>query len=311
MEWRHLRYFMAAGEEGHFGRAAERLKISQPAMSRQIQDLEAEIGVPLFERLPRGVRLSEAGHAFLQSVRQIAVELDQACEYARRVGRGEVGRLRVGFNEFTIGYAIVPTSFKTFRFTAPDVRLELVAMSSQRQLEALRTGAIDAGFLYHFQSKDDASFEHYDIEVEDIELIVPANHRLARTARISLADLKDEAFIGIRRAAMPDHCDHLMAACHAGGLTPRIVQETHNEATLARLVSVEMGLGLVRSSLRWQLPDNVVMRRVPGLSMNIQFGLVWRRDDRSVILRRFADLVRSLPKSLAKPAPARKRAAGE
>src|SRR5262245_53483072 len=143
MALRDLHYFIAAAKEQHFGRAAELLSISQPAMSRQIQDLEAEIGVVLFDRMSRGVQLSTAGQTLLDHAIQITLAYERACEHARRADRGETGRLRVGFNDFSISYELVPQCFKQFRSAYPGIRLDLIAMPSVRQLEVLTNGGLD------------------------------------------------------------------------------------------------------------------------------------------------------------------------
>lgn len=291
MTLRNLQYFIAAATEQHFGRAAEALNISQPAISRQVRDLELEIGVTLFDRQSRGVKLSAAGEAFLEHANQITLAYEHACEHARRVNRGEVGRLRVGFNDFSIGYERVPSAFKQFRLRFPSIGLELVAMSSVKQLDSLSSGKLDAGFLYYYDLSQ--QFEHFMLGKEDILLALPSTHRLVKKSKIAIRDLMDEPFIGIRRDAMPHHHDRLIVACNQSGLTPRVVQETHNESTLLRLISVEMGLGLIRSSLASQLPKNVRVRAIAGISMDITFGLVWRRSDSSPALHRLISQVKT------------------
>src|SRR5882724_6975912 len=154
MELRHLRYFVAVGEEEHYGRAARRLHIAQPALSRQIQDLEAEIGFQLFDRLPRGVKISTAGRQFLEDARRILRQVEEATERARRVARGQSGTLRVGFTENASWHGVVPDSFRHFRERIPDGELQLNPMASLEQLEAVRAGQLDAGFIYNMTSRD-------------------------------------------------------------------------------------------------------------------------------------------------------------
>ena len=125
MELRHLRYFIAVGEEQHYGRAAGRLRVAQPALSRQIQDLEEEIGVKLFERLPRGVKISAAGKSFLEDTRRILQQVNEATLRAGRVARGQSGVLRVGFTESASWQGVVPDSFRRFRELKPDALLQL------------------------------------------------------------------------------------------------------------------------------------------------------------------------------------------
>jgi DNA-binding transcriptional LysR family regulator len=133
MELRHLRYFVAVGEEQHYGRAARRLRLAQPALSRQIQDLEAELGFQLFERLPRGVKLSAAGQLFLENARRILQELNEAAAHAGRVARGLSGTLRVGFTENSSWHGVVRDSFRRFREQQPDAELQLQPAASLEQ----------------------------------------------------------------------------------------------------------------------------------------------------------------------------------
>src|SRR5246500_1099595 len=137
MELRHLRYFVAGGEEQHYGRAAEQLGIAQPALSRQIQDLETELGFMLFERLPRGVKLSAAGKLFLSDARRILQDVDEAKRRAERVATGKAGTLRVGFVEMLSWHGVIPDSFREFRRRQPDVEMELQHLLSVHQVEAI------------------------------------------------------------------------------------------------------------------------------------------------------------------------------
>ena len=153
MELRHLRYFVAVGEEQHYGRASRRLRVAQPALSRQIQDLEEEVGFKLFERLPRGVKLSAAGEAFLKDARRILQEASEAVVRAARVARGQSGTLRLGFPENASWGGVVPDSIRRFREQQPDAVLQLQPAASLEQLEAIQSGRLDAG-VRQFYAKD-------------------------------------------------------------------------------------------------------------------------------------------------------------
>src|SRR5712675_699913 len=142
MELRHLRYFVAVGEEQHYRRAAKRLRVAQPALSRQIQDLEEELGFKLFERLPRGVRLNAAGKLFLEDARRVLQELSEAALRAGRVASGHSGTLRVGFTENSSWRGVVPDSFRRFRQQQPDAEFQLKPATSLEQLEAIRSGRL-------------------------------------------------------------------------------------------------------------------------------------------------------------------------
>jgi len=154
MELRHLRYFVAIGEEENYRRAAQRLHVAQTALSTQIQDLEAELGFKLFDRLPRGVKLSVAGRLFLEDGRRILQQVSEAALRAARVARGQSGTLRVGFTENASWRGIVPDSFRRFRESQPEADLQLTPATSLEQLEAIRSGRLDAGFVFNMPKAD-------------------------------------------------------------------------------------------------------------------------------------------------------------
>src|ERR1700741_3669684 len=169
MELRHLRYFVAVGEEQHYGRASRRLRVAQPALSRQIQDLEEEVGFKLFDRLPRGVRLSAAGKLFLEDARRILQQVSEAAARAARVARGQSGTLRVGFTENASWRGVVPDSFRRFRERQPDAELQLTPSTSLEQIEALRSGRLDAGYAFNMP-KTDAELEYIPVALQHVEL---------------------------------------------------------------------------------------------------------------------------------------------
>src|ERR1700745_1875061 len=146
MELRHLRYFVAIGEEENYRRAARRLNVAQTALSTQIRDLEAELGVKLFDRLPRGVKLSVAGRLFLEDARRILQQVSEAAARAARVARGQSGTLRIGFTGKASWYAVVPARLRLFRQRHPDAELQLRPAGSVDQIEEIRSGRVDAGF---------------------------------------------------------------------------------------------------------------------------------------------------------------------
>src|SRR6185436_8857205 len=201
MELRHLRYFVAVGEEQHYGRAARRLHVAQPALSRQVQDLESEIGFQLFDRLPRGVRLSAAGRSFLADARLILQQVSEATLRAERVARGLAGTLRVGFTESASWHGVVPDSFRQFRLGQPDAELQLSPLSSLDQLHALRSGRLDAGFIFNMQT--DPELDQLKVASQQLMLAAPKGHPLTRLKRLRLRDLTDAEFVWFPRRQSP------------------------------------------------------------------------------------------------------------
>ena len=295
MELRHLRYFVAVGEEQHYGRAASRLRVAQPALSRQIQDLEAELGFKLFERLPRGVELSAAGKLFLQDARRILQEVNEAAGRAGRVARGLSGTLRVGFAENASWRGVVPDSFRRFREQQPDAELQLQPAASLEQLEAIRSGRLDAGFV-NFMPKSDRELDQLPVAIQHVELAAPKRHALTKLKKLRLRDLTDVPFVWFPRWANPAFYDCLMHQCYRGGLkSPRIVQEGLNEATILSLVSSGLGVGWVVGSARWRSPESVVILPVVDLDVALPLVLAWRRDNTSTLLANFIAEVQRLP----------------
>ena len=295
MELRHLRYFVTIGEEENYRRAAQRLNVAQTALSTQIQDLEAELGFKLFDRLPRGVKLSAAGRLFLQDARRILQEVSEAAKRAARVARGQSGTLRVGFTENASWLGVVPESLRLFRKRRPDAELQLTPATSLEQIEALRSGRLDAGFVFNMP-KSDVELDHLPVALQHVELAVPKGHSLIKVKRLRLRDLADASFVWFPRREAPAFYDRLMHECYRGGLkSPRIVQEGLNEATILSLVSHGMGVGWVNGTARWRCPESVIILSVADLNMPLPLALAWRRDNTSPLLNRFVDDVRQIP----------------
>jgi DNA-binding transcriptional LysR family regulator len=295
MELRHLRYFVAVGEEQHYGRAAKSLRVAQPALSRQIQDLEREIGFPLFDRLPRGVRISDAGKLFLDDARRILQEINDATARAKRIASGLAGTLRIGFVESISWHGIIPDSITEFRKRHPDVELQLKTLSSLEQIAAIQSGSLDTGYAIPLANPDHG-LAHFQVGVIRAVLAVPKGHALTKQKKIRLRDLVDLPFIWYPRWAIPNVYERLMAACARGGLTaPRIVQETAVETMVLGLVQCHVGVAFVNSAARWRCPPGVVLLPVTDLNVAFPFSLMWRKDNRSPLLAKFVADVQPLP----------------
>jgi len=291
MELRHLRYFVGVGEEQHFGRAAERLRIAQPALSRQIQDLEKEIGFRLFDRLPRGVKLSSAGKLFLEDARRILGEVQEATRRAERMANGKAGTLRVGFVESISWHGVVPEFFRRFRKKQPGAELTPIPMLSLAQVEAIRSGRLDAGFVVNMTALG-KELEDRLVAKHKVMLAVPKGHPLTRQTRLRLGDLTGVPFVWFPRHTNPAAYDRLMQACFRGGLkSPRIVQEADDHATILSLVSCRLGVALVSDSARWQCPTGVALLPVVDLKVPVPISLIWRKDNRSPLLQRFLNIL--------------------
>jgi DNA-binding transcriptional LysR family regulator len=291
MELRHLRYFVAVGEEQHFGRAAKRLHVAQPPLSRQIQDLEREMGFLLFDRLPRGVRLSAAGKVFLSDARRILEDVEDAKRRAERIAHGKAGTLRIGIAMALSWHGVVVDSFREFRRRQPDVELLVHHLLSVHQVDAVLSDRLDVGFAATITPwhKDLA---HRQFAQERLLLAVPKGHPLTKLRRIRLRDLRNLPFVGFQRWANPTLHDELMRACARGGLSaPRIVQEATDRDTQLGLVQCRIGIAWQTESIRWHCPRGLVLLPVDDMNIRVPYNLIWKKDNSSPLLHTFVSHV--------------------
>jgi DNA-binding transcriptional LysR family regulator len=307
MELRHLRYFVAVAEELHFGRAAARLHIAQPPLSRQIRDLERDVDTPLFVRTPRGVELTHAGRAFLPEARLTLAQAERAQRTAQRAALGETGRLRVAFVEAATHSGILPEVLGFFRMHLPSIGLSLLEMDSFQQAEAMREGRIDLGILTSPPLDADRWLQTQPVYIEPLVLAVPHTHRLAGRARFSLRDLAGESFVLIPRDVSPALYDDIIARCRAEGFSPKVVQEAAGWHTIVSLVTAGVGLAFVPSSLA-QLPrPGVSYRRVRELAVNLEMTAVWRQGEKSPVRERFVTALQAVARARPRASVARQR----
>lgn len=250
---RKLDYFVAVAETGHIGRAAERLHISQPPLTRQIQALEAELGVTLFNRTARGVTLTQAGEQLLADARNIGVLMDQATERAQRAGRGQVGRLDVGLYG-SASFDIVPRMLAEFGGRHPDVKVVLHYAQAPQQVEALRQGRVQ--IVFERLLPDEADIVTELVAREAVILAAPADHPLARERSVHVSRLRDAPMIVQRsaRSALSTVADNV---CRAHGFEPRAVQDAGDVLTATIAAASNRAVCLVPASMR-----NV---RIPGI----------------------------------------------
>jgi DNA-binding transcriptional LysR family regulator len=286
MDLRRLRYFVAVAEEASFNRAAQRLHMSQPPLSAQIKQLEAELGVLLFERTSRGVRVTEAGQLLLEEARRLFAQMDQAVRVVRRVGNGEVGRLTLGFVPSASDEALPPI-LNDFRERYPEVELFLREMRPNLIVQRLHDRQIDAGLLY--LPLEDPALEVACVLREPLVLALPEKHPLASEEKVELSAVAGEPFILPRRySMMPGLHGQVIEACRNAGFAPEAVQkDVWLMQTIVGLVAGGIGVALVPESLRNLRRKGVAYRAVSGLSPTVELGVVWRSEERSAVLEAF------------------------
>ncbi|MEM8795351.1 MAG: LysR family transcriptional regulator [Pseudomonadota bacterium] len=271
MELRHLRYFVAVADHGGISHAAERLRIAQPAVSRQIRDLEAELGVDLLIRDGRRVVLSDAGQAFAKKARAILEEAEAAADEARNIARGSAGRLRIGLLESAAWSGHLPITMNLYARRYPNVQLDIQPMSSIDQIDALLAGEIDAGFVYRQDTLSDDALTVLPLRTDDVVLAASKELVFDHDGPLDLDDIDGLPLVAFPRAAAPAYYDKLSKAQSDIGLSPFVAQEATNETTMLSLVSAGVGCAFVNSANIERPPNRVQFREVKGLSVPIEF----------------------------------------
>ena len=300
MELRHLRYFVAVAEERHFGRAAERLHIAQPPLSRQIRDLERELGTALFDRVARGAELTAAGRAFLPQVRLTLAQAERAQRTAQRAAQGEIGRLRVGFTEAATYSRVLPDVLGFFRMHLPLIGLSLFEMESAHQEEAFREGRIDLGILQSPPVDAARWLRVEQVYADPLVVALPETHRLTSRPRVALGELAAESFVFFPRNVDPPLYDEIVAYCRSAGFSPQVTQEAPGWQTLSALVGAGVGVAFVPRSLSQIKRPGVAYRPVRDFSVEMGIFAAWRIGDRSPVRERFVTALRAVAKAGAR-----------
>ncbi len=292
-----LQALLALSETLHFGRAADRLHVSQPALSKRLRRLEERIGGPLLIRGYRDVRLTDAGRLLATRGRHLVSEASAAIAVTQRAARGEAGLLRIGFGIASI-FGLLPDVLRRFRRAHPDVQLHLRDMSTPDQIDALVSGKIDVGFIRR-RERDDR-LQTRPVLTEHLVAALGPHSRW--NTRAGLRSVASEPFIVIARSRSASFHDHVLSVCAAAGFAPRVVQEAFELFTVVSLVRAGLGVALVpRSAALMRLPG-VRFRELglPQAEWNI--ALAWHRDsDRVPLVRRFIDAVPATRVSATEP----------
>ena len=283
MELRQLKYFLAVAEELHFTRAAVKLRVAQPALSHQIRQLESEIGVVLFERTNRRVRLTPAGIAFQIRARVVIEQAGRAASDAVRAGSGLAGSISIGFVS-SAAFGVLPGILRRFRQSSPGAEVELRELEPSEQLMAIREDRLDLGMMHALLK--DPDLETCPLSRDKLIVALPQGHPEAARRSVHLRKLAAETFIMPPRHAAAGFHEVVMAACHKAGFSPAKVQATRLLLTAVSLVGGRLGVALVPESFRDTLSiRGVVYRPLSGPAPQADLIAVWRRDNASSLLR--------------------------
>ncbi len=297
MELRHLRYFVAVAEHLSFGRAAERLHISQPPLSRQIRALEDELGAPLFSRTRRSVRLTAAGAALLPEARRLLRDADALQAGARRLAAGAVGTLALGFISVA-AYNLLPQLAPEFRRRHPGIKLVLQEATSDVQLGALAQGELDVGLV--LPPVEAPGLEYAPLLHDTLVAALPAGR--GGKGPVAVGALRHEPFILFPRRVGTSLHDAIVGVCRRAGFAPRVAQEAIQMQTIISLVAAGMGIALVPAALRKLRRAGVVYRPLTDRAARVEIGVAWRAADDAPAVQAFVGLARATARAAREPA---------
>ncbi|ACC74021.1 LysR family transcriptional regulator [Paraburkholderia phymatum] len=291
MELRHLHYLVTLGETLHFGRAAERLHISQPPLSRQIALLEEELGVGLFDRTSRTVKLTAAGEGFLQDAKEILASVERAKRNAISANLGHRGSLSLGFM-FAAAFSIAPAILRAYTTEYPEVHLHVGEAVPSLLIQDLRESRLDVGLMY--PPGEMAGMETLTVFEEPLVAALPLNHPLSGSDDpIDAVDLKDEQFLITRREASPYFHDTIINHCKTEGFVPKTFLETNYQHTLITFVGQGLGVALVHRSMQTSLPTNVKFRPLRN-PPTVKLNATWNSRNRNPCTDTFVQLAAKL-----------------
>lgn len=259
MELRHLRYFVAVAEEENVTRAAARLHVSQPPLSRQIRDLEDELGVALFERTPKSLKLTEAGKVFYREAQAVLQRTDEAVAAVKAVAGGAAGELHIGYAP-SLTVQLLPQALRRFQETSPGVKITLHDFSTEQMLAGLRDGSLDAALMVKMSTAALRGLQFHNLVTYRVTVAAHPSHPLARKRTVPLADLVDERLIAYSVADYPDYQESLRELFPNPKRRPRIAEEHDSVTSLIAAVESGRGVAIVTESLRCMVGERLVLR---------------------------------------------------
>src|ERR1700742_2222152 len=302
MELRHLRYFVAVADHGSFSHAAEQLGIAQPPLSQQIKLLEEELGVRLFQRLPRGVRPAEIGAVLVEQARDILALQNQFVAAAAGLARGERGHVRVGVAGAVALAPIIPALIRRFREARPLVTISLEEMPTPVLCKALHNRTLDVAIVRP-PVPDGRGLKIQRLLEERTLIALPSGHRLANNKTLSLRMLTDEPLIIVPRHIGPGFHDAILSACQSAGFTPRIGQEAPHIAAIVPMVAAGFGVSIVPQSLEQIQASGVSFHPIDGPAPVAELAIATRSTSQGPLLRDFLSMLRQTCTMLGKEIP--------
>jgi LysR family transcriptional regulator, benzoate and cis,cis-muconate-responsive activator of ben and cat genes len=293
MELRHLRYFVAVAEEQNFTRAAARLNVSQPPLSRQIRDLEDELGTKLFERKVKSVRLTGTGKIFFVEAREVLKRVDEAVDLIKDVAHGKRGRVKVGFAA-SPSAEILPKALRLFHKSNPKVSVDIHSMSTQGMLSGLREGTLDAALVVSISPQDFVGLTMHELVRYSVRIAVNRKHRFARMKEVSLRDVASEPLLTFTRKDYPEAHAGLAKILEAYTPTPKIVGEYESALSLLAAVEAGRGVALDFETLAFLAGERVVFRPLRPAPPSLPLSIAYRANGISTATVDFVAAVRAV-----------------
>lgn len=294
MELRHLKYFKTVAELGSFTRAAQRLRVAQPALSRQVQDLEDELGVVLLERGPRGARLTPAGAAFAAEAGAVLARAEEASRVARAFASGERGELHVGYAPSPT-VELLPRTLHAFQSEAPGVQVKLHDLSTEEMLRGLRSEKLHVALLVRPSERDLRGLSFEALTSYPVCVALHPRHALARARRVGLAEVAREPLLAFSRADYPEYHEWLEELFRPSGAAPRIAEEHDSGNSLVAAAEAGRGVALVLSCFSCLVGQRLRLKELRPAPEPFVVGAAYNGSRLCPVAQRFIGLLRHLP----------------
>jgi DNA-binding transcriptional LysR family regulator len=296
MDLRHLRYFVAVAEALSFTKGAKKLHLAQPSLTRQIRDLEDEIGVRLLDRTKQKVSLTDEGRSFLLDAKRVLHLAEEIVESVQHLNRREITVLNIGYVA-NLFYDLLPVTLASFQRSYPTVSINLFDMNCGDQFHAIEDGSIDLGFVGPKEAIEERGFEFRLIASYRVVAALPKDHPVASKPVVKLKKLEPMFFIGMSESNYPGYHGWLNGTCQRAGFSPKILQDADIERTVIRSVAAGLGVALLPEQVKKLPHENVVFRPLKP-AVTTELCIAWKPGNPSTALKAYVQIVNELGSSM-------------
>ena len=289
MDLRHLRYFVAVADALSFTKGAEKLRLAQPSLTRQIRDLEEEIGVRLLDRTKRKVSLTDEGRSFLVDAKRVLNLAEDIVGSVQRLSRREVSALNIGYLA-NLFYDLLPVTLAAFQRSFPTVAINLFDMTCGDQFRAIEDGRIDLGFVGLREAIEERGFQYQPIASHRVVAALSKDHPVANKPAVKLKELEPMFFIGMSETSYPGYRGWLTQTCQRVGFSPKVLQDADIERTVIHSVAAGLGVALLPEQVK-RLPHERVVFRPLKPAVATESCIAWKRGNPSTVLQAYIQIV--------------------